>query len=848
MDTCRTGSRIFTGLLCLLCACSRLGASESVSEEHRLRWDRLPELSAPCGDYGVGLGAAGGVLLAAGGVRGAQASEEIDVPGSLQDAIAMLSDPDGRWQVVGRLPRPVAFGASVNWNDGVLLVGGTNEDGPAADVLLLQWSAKERRVVVRRMPPLPRPCTRAGAAVLGNSLYVVGGEGSRNAASTVNHFWVLDLSEGNSERQWQSLAPWPGPARIEPVLAAQDGAVLVMGGFEPASRRYQRDAYRYAPKRGWRRITDVPDGLCARATVPFGQTHLLVFGQTGGRPLPQAEEPRQTARATIYAYHTITDTWTALDDVPDDAAVLEATRWEDSIVVIGHSEGLEGARSVLYQATLVEPPRHFYGLDYAVVIVYLVTMVLVGVFFSRRTKSTADFFLASGRIPWWLAGIAIRATQISSIGLMAIPAKAYATNWVYILGVFIIVPVAPIIVYCYIPFFSRLRVTTAYEFLEERFNVVARMFGSAVFVLFQLGRVAIVMFLPALALSAVTGIDVYVCILTAGVICVLYTVMGGIEAIMWTDLVQEIILVGGPLCCVVIAILGSDGGLAGFFETAYADGKFHMLDWGWDRTAAVVWVVVLGNFFICVSTYSSDQVVVQRYLATRDETQAARAIWLNALFTVPWALLVFALGTALYTFYRSHPELLEIGSKTDAIVPLFVAHQLPAGITGLVIAAVFAATMSTVDSGIHSMSTTIVTDFYRRTRPQSTDKYRLLLARVLTVLLGAFATGAALLMATYDITSLWDLFFKLVGLVSSGLGGLFALGVFTRRTNGPGALVGVAVSATLLYFVQNYTHLHFFLYPVVGFVVCFVVGYLASLVIPAARKELTGLTIYTLHD
>ena len=203
-----------------------------------------------------------------------------------------------------------------------------------------------------------------------------------------------------------------------------------------------------------------------------------------------------------------------------------------------------------------------------------------------------------------------------------------------------------------------------------------------------------------------------------------------------------------------------------------------MLDWGWDPTAAVVWVALLGNWFINLSTYTSDHAVIQRYLSTRDEKQAARAMWGNTIFVVPWGLLVFVLGTALYTFYRSHPELMEIGSKTDAIVPLFMAHQMPPGITGLVIAAVFAATMSTVDSGIHSMSTALVSDFYERWKPNSADQHRLVLARVLTVLLGAFATGAALIMATYNIQSLWDLFLKLIGLLGSGLAGLFVLGIF----------------------------------------------------------------------
>ena len=833
--------------LCLLPLTS-LGFADT-DDYQRLRFSNLPSLPESIGLQGATVGPSRGALLVAGGAAG---SHESDGPGRLQDTILVLSDGDEVWRVAGKLPEPLAFGAAAHWNDGVLLIGGSGVKNVSAEVLFLKYSPAERQVTVELLPPLPHGLTHAGATVLGDTLYVAGGQELPMAAPTKNNFWVLDLSKPTPRRQWKTLKPWPGPSRIRPVVAAQDGALFVIGGLqtsdESSAGRHIDDAYRFTPKQGWTRIANLPAGCFSRAAIPYGQTHILLFGQSGDWSHPATDNASPlpvTTTVMSFAYHTITDTWLQLNNMPDQGIVDGATLWNDAPVVLGHSAS-EAAGSFVYRATVVKPARHFYAIDHLVVIVYLGAMLAIGVYFSRRTKSTADFFLAGGRIPWWLAGIAIRATQISSIGLMATPAKAYATDWIYVLGVLTIPLVTPVVIYFYLPFFCRLKVTTAYEYLEGRFNLAVRMFGSAAFVMFQLGRVAIVMFLPALAISAVTGIDVYVCILTAGIICSLYTVLGGIEAVMWTDLVQEIILIGGPVYCVIVAILGSDGQLTGFLETASANGKFHMLDWRWDPTAAVVWVALLGNWFINLGTYTSDQAVIQRYLSTRDEKQAARAMWVNAIFVVPWGLLVFVLGTALYTFYRSHPELVEIGSKTDAIVPLFMAYQLPSGITGLVIAALFAATMSTVDSGIHSMSTALVTDFYGRWKPSSKDPHRLILARVLTVLLGVFATGAALMMAAYNIQSLWDLFLKIIGLLGSGLAGLFVLGIFTRRANASGALVGVAVSTTLLFYVQNNTTLHFFLYSGVGFTTCFVVGYLASLLSPVSGKDLTGLTIYTL--
>jgi Na+/proline symporter len=212
---------------------------------------------------------------------------------------------------------------------------------------------------------------------------------------------------------------------------------------------------------------------------------------------------------------------------------------------------------------------------------------------------------------------------------------------------------------------------------------------------------------------------------------------------------------------------------------------------------------------------------------------------------LPGTVIWFGLGTALYVFYKLNPQHLDPATNTDAIFPLFIAQQLPAGISGLIIAAVFAATMSTLDSSMNSVSTAVVTDFYRRFRPAALDSVCLRLAKWLTAILGAAATATAVLLATYDIGSLWDIFQQVMGLFGGALAGLFALGIFTRRATGAGALAGAIASVVVLYWVKTYTPVHFFLYAVVGVLTCVGAGYLASAVLPGERKELAGLTIYT---
>jgi Na+/proline symporter len=242
--------------------------------------------------------------------------------------------------------------------------------------------------------------------------------------------------------------------------------------------------------------------------------------------------------------------------------------------------------------------------------------------------------------------------------------------------------------------------------------------------------------------------------------------------------------------------------------------------------------------------YTSDQTVVQRYMTTENEGQAARAIWTNALLAMPSTILFFTIGTALFVYYHAHPERLDPTQPTDAIFPAFIIRNLPAGVAGLIIAGIFAAAQSTVSSSLNSIATAMMTDFYTRLGGRAQGAAALRLARLLTAAVGVFATVAALILAEYKLTSLWDAYLGMMALIGSGLAGLFALGIFTRRANGAGALCGALVSAVVLFACQRYTSIHFFLYAFIGVAMCFVVGWLASQMLPARKTSLAGLTIY----
>ncbi len=487
---------------------------------------------------------------------------------------------------------------------------------------------------------------------------------------------------------------------------------------------------------------------------------------------------------------------------------------------------------------------HLVIYDYFALSLYLAALVVIGIYFSRREKSTDDFFLAGKRIPWWASGISIFGTQLSAITFMAIPAKAFTTDWVYFLNNMCIVLITPVVVHFYLPFYRRLNVTTAYEYLEKRFGLLTRLFGSMTFMLFQLGRMAIVLYLPAIALSTVTGINTIYCILIMGVLCTVYTYLGGIEAVIWTDVLQVIVLIGGALAALIVICIQVNGGLSEIISVAQEHGKFHMFNWTWDWTTTAIWVVVFGNLFSNLVPYTSDQTVVQRYLTTKNEKAAGRSIWTNAVITIPSSVLFFGIGTALYVFYMKRPGLLNPTLQTDAIFPWFIVQQLPVGISGLVIAGLFAASMSSLDSSMNSVATSLVTDFYRRFKQTGSEIHYLKIARLSIVLIGLFATGTAVLLATCEIESMWDLFLKILGLFGGALAGVFALGIFTRKTHEKGVVFGIVLSIAVLVVVQCCTKIHFFLYAAVGIFTCVGMGYVASLIIPGVQKNLKGLTVY----
>jgi len=819
----------------------------------RLSWSELPPLPDTPGFGGPFVGETGGVLVVAGGANFPTAmpwegGHKVWYPG-----IRVLEPGAPRWREAGKLDGPRAYGAAVSTAAGIAILGGSDSERHHAECWLLSWDAASRSVRRTPLPSLPVPTAFPAAAALGDVVYLAAGSGNASGTELTHAFWALDLSRPADERRWETLPPWPGPARHKAVAAVQSGGgsrsyFHLFSGEIPSAGPdggleydYRRDAYRFDPVAAtWERLGDLPRPVAAAAAVPIGQSQILVFsGSTGAHV--KDPDPRPGFPRAVLAYHTITDTWSEAGSMPEGVVTSGAVRWQGRIA-IASGEVSPGVRTPAVRAVeVVRVSAGFGTLNALVLAGYFLALVAIGVYFARREQSTDDFFLAGRRIPWWAAGISIFATQLSAITFVSTPAVAYATDWVVLPGKAMILLMAPVVVALYLPFFCRLDITTAYEYLERRFDLAVRLFGSASFIAFQLVRMAIVIFLPSLALATITGIDVYACIVIMGTLSTLYTVMGGMEAVVWTDVLQTLVLVGGMLIAVFV-VAADAGGFGAVLEVALSRDKLRIWNPSLSLTDLASWSVLLGVFALQFGPFTTDQSIIQRYLTTSDERAAARGVWLNGLLAIPVGVLFMTLGTSLYVFFQGHPELLPLGMQNDEVLPLFVQGQLPAGLSGLVIAGVFAASMSSLDSSMHSIATACTVDWYQRFSSSATDAGCLRLARALTVVLGLIAMATASLLATWDVQSLWFFFQKCLGLVSSGLVGVFMLGIFTRRASAPGALIGAAAATGALVYVTWFSPLHFYLYPVVGISTCVVVGYLASLLLPGAPRDLTGLT------
>jgi len=495
------------------------------------------------------------------------------------------------------------------------------------------------------------------------------------------------------------------------------------------------------------------------------------------------------------------------------------------------------------------PQSHFTALDLAMLLAYFAVTLAVGLSFWRKSRSVAGFTAAEGSLPGWLTGLSILGTYISSISFLALPSKAFAGNWNAFVFSLSIPFAAWISVKWFLPFYRNSRNVSAYSHLEERFGSWARTYASACYLLTQVARVATVTYLMALAMHVLLGWDIRLIILVTGVITTLYTFAGGIVGVIWTDAMQTVVLVAGALVCAIIMVMGLPEGPGQLFTIAAANGKFSLGSFGPSLAEPTFWVVLVYGVFINLQNFGVDQNYVQRYHTSSSFAEARKSLWLGSLLYIPISAVFFFIGTAMFAYYATHaaalPEALRGPEHADSVFPWFIGSVLPSGITGLLVASIFAAAMSTISSSLNSSATIVLTDYYLRyARPGADERQKMRVLHVTTAAWGLLGTGLAL--AMIHVRSALDAWWSLSGIFSGGILGLFLLGLISRRPGKPAAMLAVSVGVLVILWMSFSpgwsgamaawsSPFHSFLTIVFGTSALLLTGVLATVLLPFTR-------------
>lgn len=442
-------------------------------------------------------------------------------------------------------------------------------------------------------------------------------------------------------------------------------------------------------------------------------------------------------------------------------------------------------------------------LDLIVFFSYLVGVTLFGLSFFKKNRTSNSFTLGNQTIPSWVVGMSIFATFVSSISYLALPGSAYLGNWnafVFSLSI----PIAAVFaVKVFIPLYRKLNSPSAYTYLENRFGPWARTYASISYFLTQMMRIGTILYLLALTINSIFGWHMVLVIVITGLVVMIYSVIGGIQAVVWTDALQGIILISGALICLVYIFFNMPFGITQVIEIASKDQKFSLGSFGLDLSQPTFWVVFIYGVFINLQNYGIDQNYVQRYIASKTEADAKRAAFFGGLLYIPVSLLFLFIGTALYAYYKSGvamlPSHLHDGDSSDSIFPFFIVNELPVGLTGLLIASIFAAGMSTISTSYNSTATVFLSDFYKKYFKSAPNDRQAM--KVLYLSSGLISIiGILIAIAMINVKSALETWWKMASVFSGGMLGLFLLGVFSRKSNTTGAIIGVCVGiATILW-------------------------------------------------
>ena len=475
--------------------------------------------------------------------------------------------------------------------------------------------------------------------------------------------------------------------------------------------------------------------------------------------------------------------------------------------------------------------RGFTMIDLAIVIIYLAAVLFAGMYFSKKRMTGKEYFKGDGTIPWWVTSVSIFATLLSPISFLSIAGNSYNGTWVLWfaqLGIFIAVPLT---IRLFLPVYSKLKIDTAYHYLELRYKSKGlRVLGALLFIIYQIGRMSIIMYLPSVVLAPLVGININVLIIIMGIIAIVYSYGGGLKSVLWTDFIQGLVLIAGVVFTLIYLVFSIDGGIGTIFTTLQ-NGKFlapNEVVFDPNILKSSVFIILVGAGINTFSSYISSQDVVQRFTTTTDIKELRKMTFGNGFLSIGTTTVIYLIGTALFVFYHQNPQLLQTAHQ-DQIFASFIVYQLPIGVSGILIAAIYAASQSTLSTGLNSVATSWVLDIQDSFNRQISEEKQTKIAKLVSLGVGIIAIIVSMILANGEIKSAYEWFNSFMGLVLGVLAGIFVLGAFCKNATKFGAYIGFIVSAILvIYLKYNVPDVTSWAYSLITITTSVIVGQIAS--------------------
>lgn len=490
----------------------------------------------------------------------------------------------------------------------------------------------------------------------------------------------------------------------------------------------------------------------------------------------------------------------------------------------------------------------FTWIDTIVLVGYLLLILLAGLYFSKKEHHGKEFFKGDGTVPWWVTCVSIFATLLSPISFLSLPGNSFGGSWILWWAQIGMLIAIPLTIKYFLPIYSRLQIDTAYHYLEKRFqNKYLRVLGALMFIIFQLGRMSIIMYLPCMALADLTHTNVNLLIVVMGIISIIYSYTGGLKAVLWTDFIQGVVLVVGISLTLIVMLTEIHGGFGTVYDTLTVGHKFMLPNEHWitpDLITTSVFIIFIGGGLNTFASYISSQDIVQRFTTTTDIKQLNKMTLGNGALSIFAATVFYLVGTSLYVFYQQNPAL-QMTHRQDLIFASYIAYQLPTGVTGILLAAIYAAAQSTLSTGINSVATSWVLDIQQVINPGMSEARMTKIAQYISLGIGILSIFVAMFLAAGDIKSAYVWFNSFMGLALGALAGIFILGAFSKRANAFGAFVSFFVSTGVIAYLKYFVpEISFWSYTAITIVISLVLGNMASLFYHKNFMAPKGTTVY----